>query len=131
MAKRIVTNRQGNGVTVHLNATHTIVVAGESSDLDNDRTNNNETVTGASITQVAWGSGGSGAGVPHWTIARNGEIVLVLDSTSYLDFAGTGAAINLDNTADLVCTLVNATSGFLMIELQKQGNIQRNEYLVG
>lgn len=118
MPHRIIANRKNLSTTLHFSSNGSVVIAGNStvSGIAID----NEVLTGAYITQVWYGSP-SGAS-SYWEVKRGSNTVLVLDSTSYTDFAGNGNAIKLDSTATLSANLVGSTTGFLMLELQKEGN---------
>ena len=81
-----------------------------------------EVINGAYITQVAFGSPSGNAA--YWEIKRGANLVLSLDSTSYIDFAGAGMSLTQDATANLSANLIGATSGFVTIELQKVANTE-------
>lgn len=108
-----IINRSGLSAVFHTSANATIVVAGNSS--VSNIASQNEVLTGASITQAWYGSAGG-----HWVIQRGSNTVLVLDSTGYVDFAGAGASLTISSTANVVMTLVGASNGYCMIELQKE-----------
>lgn len=118
MAHRIMANRKNLSTTIHFSSNGSLVIAGNStvSDIAID----NEELTGAYITQVWYGS--PSGSVAYWEVKRGANTVLVLDSTSYTDFAGNGNAIKLDSTAPLSANLVGSTAGYLVVELQKEGN---------
>jgi hypothetical protein len=85
-----------------------------------------ETVpTGVAITQVWFGSPSGNSA--YWTVKRGANTVAVLDSTSYLDFAGNGCSLNLYPSANVTVTLIGATDGFIMLEVQKLN--QTSDYL--
>ena len=118
MPHRIIANRKNLSTTLHFVSNGTVVIAGNStvSDIAID----NEVLTGAYITQVWYGS--PSGSVSYWEIKRGANTVAILDSTSYTDFAGNGNAIKLDTAATLSANLVGTTAGYLMIEVQKEGN---------
>jgi len=118
MPHRIIANRKNLSTTLHFTSNGTVVIAGNSS--VSDIAVDNEILTGAYITQVWYGS--PSGGVSFWEIKRGANTVAVLDSTSYTDFAGNGNALKLDTGATLVANLVGSTNGYLMIELQKEGD---------
>jgi hypothetical protein len=77
-----------------------------------------ETVTGAYITRVYFGNGGSATG--YWEIKRNSIVLLTLSGTGELDFDQEGADLSNDSTFPVVCTLVGSTQGSLVIDFAKQ-----------
>jgi len=107
-----IINRSGSSAVVHVNANSTIVIAGTSA--VSNVASVGETLTGAYITQVWWG-----APAGYWTIKRGSNTALVLSETGYLDFAGAGASLTIDASADIVANLVTSSTGFLMFEVQK------------
>jgi hypothetical protein len=109
-----IINRIGSSAVFHTNANTTVVVAGNSS-VSNIATPN-EVLTGASITQVWYGCASGG----HWVVQRGSNTVLVLSESGYMDFAGSGASLVLHSTANVVMTLVGASNGYCMVELQKE-----------
>ena len=117
MQTQRLTDRQVNNglITVHTASSGTIRVTGDSSDIKID----NEVVTGACITKVWWGvSRNLTSNAQNWTVTRNGNVLLVLPHSGYLEF-GQDNILKIDKTYDIVMTL-NGPSGFLMLELQKE-----------
>ena len=130
--KRIVANRKTGEAVVHISGVagvvETIAITGAGSDIDEDTgIAGDETVTGASINSVTWGSGGAAIGV--WKVTRAGNTILILSNSGSIDFGAMGQAITLDNASDIVCTLNGATEGFLTLELQKKSTITNDQYL--
>lgn len=133
MAATILSNKKGGEAVCHMTATSTIVVAGGSSDIDNDNdigiNDSDETVTAAVINQVTWGTGGADN---KWTIARGSNTAMVLNGSGHIDLAGSGYALDVDSAANVVCTLGGTTpTGFLIVELQKRSTFTGDQYLVG
>tara|TARA_R110000823_G_scaffold200078_3_gene331101 strand:- start:2092 stop:2475 length:384 start_codon:yes stop_codon:yes gene_type:complete len=125
MAYRIQANRKNLSVSIHAIAnTGSIVVAGNNS--VSNVAISDEVITGAYITQI-WAGSPSG-NAAYWEIKRGSNTVMILDSTTYFDFAGCGNPITLDSSAPLSATLVNSVEGFIVIELQKEGTFI-TEYL--
>lgn len=111
----VLINKKGLSAVLHLTANESFVIAGGSG--VSNIALPGETITGATISQVWYGSpSGQSA---YWTVKRGANTVAVFDSTGYSDFAGNGIALNKDTGATLSANLVNSTDGFLMIELQK------------
>lgn len=126
MAYRIQANRKYLSFTIHAVAnTGAITVAGNNS--VSNVAISDEDLTGAYITQV-WAGAPSGANA-FWTIKRGANVVAVLDSTGYYDYAGCGNPITLDSTATLEANLTGSTTGYIVIELQKEGTFSNTEYL--
>lgn len=128
---RLITNKTGGEALLHftLNSagTETVTIAGAQG-VSNVAASANETVNTATITQIYFGSS-SGASA-YWTVKRGANIVAVLDSTGWVDFAGNGAALKLDGASNLTVELVGTAPGYLIIELQKQSTIANDQYLV-
>jgi hypothetical protein len=132
-------NRSGSSAVIHVTGNDCIVIAGNSS-VSNISFGNStvfETITGAAITQVWWGSTGT-SGNSYWIVNRgvgnssvanttfqSGNTVLVLAESGYLDFAGSGASLIKNSTANCSVGLINSTVGYLMIELQKTPTVDR------
>lgn len=126
MAHRILANRKNLSTTIHFVSNGSLVIAGNSS--VSDIAIDNEVLTGASITQVWYGS--PSGSVAYWEIKRGANTVAVLDSTSYTDFAGNGNSLKLDSSGTLVANLVGSTAGYLIVELQKEGNFTSDYFQV-
>lgn len=73
-----------------------------------------ETVSGLHINQMWFGSDGNG----FWTVKRGANTIQIAETTVYNDYAGCGAALQLDASANVVvnCTSANCT---LIIDFQK------------
>jgi hypothetical protein len=128
-----------SSAVIHVTGNDCIVIAGNSS-VSNISFGNStvfETITGAAITQVWWGSTGT-SGNSYWIVNRgvgnssvanttfqSGNTVLVLAESGYLDFAGSGASLIKNSTANCSVGLINSTVGYLMIELQKTPTVDR------
>ena len=119
-----VINRKGSSAVVHVTANATIVVTGNSSvsniAFGSGNTLIEETITNGYISQVWWGTDNPNA---SWKVARGSNTYLVLNTSGHLDFAGHGAAITADSTANAVITLTGTANGFLMMEIQKLPNL--------
>lgn len=111
----VTINRKNTSAVIHLTANAVVNVAGNST--TSDIATDNEVLSGATIVQVFSGAG-NGA---HWEVKRGANTVLVLDSTGYYDYAGSGMALNIDTGGTLVANLVGGTNGYLLIEVQKIG----------
>lgn len=118
MPYTIIDNKLNGSVTIHaVSNTGNIIVQGSNG--TSNVAKGNENVQALAINQI-WCGSPSGANA-YWEIKRGSNVVLVVDSTCYLDFAGNGKQIKLDQTANVTANLVGSTAGFLMIEFQKLG----------
>lgn len=115
---RILSNKKGGRVVLHFTANGSANLIGNSS--VSQIAIGDEVVTSAHITQI-WCGSASGNG-DYWTVKRGSNTVAVLDSTIAIDFAGLGAGLTLDATANISANLVG-TAGFLMVELKKESGI--------
>jgi len=104
------------GFALHIVANDTIVVVGNSSVSNIALTN--ETIAAAHISQVWWGS----SNASYWTVKRGSNTILVLPDSGYLDFAGNGLGLQIDQTANLVFTLTGSGVGHLALEGQKKAS---------
>ncbi len=119
MAGEILINRKNTSVVLHATSNTTWVVAGNNS-VSNLTADATEIVVGAGIAQIWFGSPSGNSA--YWVVKRGANVVGVFDSTTYLDFAGSGCSLNKDRTANVVVELVGSANGFIMIELQKLGS---------
>lgn len=113
-----VTNRKNWSMVVH-------AVANTTWQLADFKVGSETTPTGVSIAQV-WAGSPQGAGA-YWQIKRGANTVAVVDSTTHIDFAGTGCSLGLDSAANVTVELVGSTVGFIMVEVQKLR--QQSEYV--
>jgi len=116
MSYIITSNKKNMSATIHVNASNTIVVAGNSS-ISNIAVDN-EILTGAAITQVFWGVDGNG----HINVKRNGYTVAIYDSTGFYDYAGTGMSLTVNQASNIAVTFVGTANAYLFFEVQKIGD---------
>jgi hypothetical protein len=122
MPYSVVSNRKSTSVVLHFASSNsTVLVTG------NTATSNialaGESITGAYITQAVWGCDPNG----YITVKRGGELVAAYDSTGQHEYAGCGMPINVGATAaNLQVDIIGSTNCFLLLELQKQGNLTAN-----
>lgn len=111
MASRTLINQKGGKFVVLFTSNTELTPASANSGIAG------EVVTGLAINQVWYGLDNG-----YWKIARGNTTVsntmLISDTSMYLDFAGSGAAIQIDPSANVVvnCTSANST---LVIDFQK------------
>lgn len=117
MAWDLLQNRKDGTVTVWANANTTLTIAGNTS--SSNVAANGETLTGASVKQVWFGSP-SGASA-YWVLKRGSTTVAVYDSTGWVDYAGNGNLLNKDPDASLVLELVGTANGYIVVEMRKHG----------
>jgi hypothetical protein len=106
MAYRILSNQKGGKLVLLFTSNTTLEVASANVDAT-------ETVSGLHINQMWTGLDGG-----YWKIARGANTILIHNGSDYTDFAGSGAAIQLDASANVVvnCTSSNST---LIVDFQK------------
>jgi len=119
MPYTIQKNQKNGVVTPHFNANSgNIIITGNNS--VSNVALGAEVITSAPINQI-WAGSPSG-NAAYWEIKRDGAVIAVIDSTCYIDFAGNGNQLTVGATAaNLTANLIGATSGFLVVELQKLG----------
>lgn len=114
-----IINRNKTSAVVHVTSNTTITVSGNSSvsniAFGDGNTQIEETLTGASISQIFWGS----APNAYWNVKRGTTLVLTLPNSGSIDFAGSGCALTANSANAVVVELVGSANGFLMMELQK------------
>lgn len=123
MTVRVMHNRRNLSATLHFTGSNTVVIAGNSS--VSAIALPGEELTGGQITQVWFGS--PSGEVSYWTVKRGANTVAVLDSTGFVDYAGCGCSLTLDQEQSLVVELTG-TTGYLIVEVQKVGSAFDNEY---
>jgi hypothetical protein len=115
MAIRIVDNKRST-VTILATGTETVIIAGNNSVSNIALAGVTDDIVGASIKQVWFGSISGGSG--FWEITRGANVVLMVDSTAWFDFAGNGRGLSLDSAANVTMTRTGA-NGTMMMELKK------------
>jgi hypothetical protein len=110
MASRTLINQKGGKFVVLFTSNTELTVASANSGIAG------EVVTGLAINQVWFGT--DGASGTYWKINRNANTILICEQSQYMDFAGNGAALQIDPAANVVvnCTSSNCT---LIIDFQK------------
>ena len=118
MTHTIVSNKKNTSVVIHFASSNSnLIVAGNSS-VSNVATSN-EVLTGGYITQAVWGCDGIG----HIQVFRGATLVAVYDSTGQHEYAGAGMPITVGQTANLDVKFVGSANSFVLLEVQKVGNL--------
>jgi hypothetical protein len=107
MTSRVLSNQKGGKIVVLFTANTVMTVASANVDAT-------ETVTGLHINQAWYGLDDGG----YWKISRGSNTIQIAGTSTFLDYAGCGAAIQIDPAANVVvnCTSANST---LIIDFQK------------
>ena len=121
MAYRIVRNTRQNVLILAVENSGDIIISGNTIGGDGVVSNVaiadvTDAIIGAHIKQL-WSSADSSA-ANGWDILRGANTIWQTDSSTYLDFAGTGCPITLDSSANVVLTCTGS-HGSCLIELQK------------
>lgn len=125
MAVTITSNKKNSSAVIHVAAANaTLIVAGNNS--VSNVAISDEILTGANITQAIWGCDGNG----HIQVLRGANLVAVYDSTSFIDYAGSGMSLTKDAAANITINFVGSANAYIMFEVQKVGR-GSSEYLVG
>ena len=125
MAVNFISNRKNTAAVIHVtSANATLVVAGNSS--VSNVAISDEVLTGAYITQAAWGCDPSG----YIVIKRGTDIAAVYDSTGQHEYAGCGMPITIGQSANLTVEFVGSSNCFIVLEVQKVGTslTENSEY---
>jgi len=122
MAVTIISNKKNTAATVHVSAANTTIkVSGNSTTTNVDSTStclavDNEVLSGAYIAQAFWG-----VETGYIVLKRGTTPVAVYDSTGYKDYAGSGMALTVGQTANLTVEFVGTANGYVLLEVQKVG----------
>lgn len=106
MASRTLSNQKGGKMVVLFTSGTTLTVASANTDAT-------ETVTGLHINQIWYGSDSG-----YIKVNRGSNTAIIVGSSGYMDFAGGGAAIQIDPAADVVVSMTSANST-VIIDFQK------------
>ena len=124
MAVTITSNKKGTSATIHIsNANTTLTMAGNSS--VSAIALGDEVLTGAYITQIHCGHSGGAAGAGI-TVYRGANLVAAFDTSASVDYAGTGMALTVDQTANLAIKFIGTNNAYCFLEVQKVGNLTAN-----
>jgi hypothetical protein len=106
MAGRVLSNQKGGKLVMLFTSNAELSVASANVDAS-------ETVTGLHINQI-WTGIDSG----FWKVSRGANTVIIHNGSDYTDYAGNGAALQVDPAANVVveCTSANCT---LIVDFQK------------
>jgi hypothetical protein len=130
MAVTITSNKKNTSAVIHVSAANTTIkVSGNSITTNVDATSTclaigNEVLSGVYITQAFFGVDPAGYAV----IKRGATPVAIYDSTGYVDYAGSGMALTVGQTANLTVEFVGTANGYVLLEVQKAGTLP-TEYL--
>lgn len=117
MAYTITSNKKNTSAVIHFASSNaTLTIAGNSS--VSSIATGDEVITGAYITQIAWGCDGVG----HIQISRGSSLVGVYDSTGFVEYAGTGMPLSANSTSDLTVNFVGSANCYCILEVQKVGD---------
>lgn len=123
MAVTITSNKKDTSLVLHVAGSNTkITCVGNSTTTNVDSTDvciakGNEVLSGAYIAQVFFGIDPAGYAV----VKKGNTVAGVYDSTGYVDYAGSGMALNVEPAGNLSVEFVGTSNGYLLIELQKIG----------
>jgi hypothetical protein len=126
MPVTVISNRPKTSAVFHVTpANATIVVAGNNA--VSNVASPGETLTGAYITQAAWGCDPNG----YIVIKRGTTPVAFYDSTGQHEYAGCALPIKTGETANINIEFVGSSNCFIIFEVQKVGNLTANsEYVL-
>jgi hypothetical protein len=130
MAVTITSNKKNTSAVIHVSvANTTIKVSGNSTTTNVDATSTclalgDEVLSGAYITQAFWGLDVNGTAI----IKRGTTPVAVFAAAGYVDYAGSGMALTVGQTANLTVEFVGTANGYVLLEVQKAGTLP-TEYL--
>lgn len=120
MAVTITSNKKNTSAVIHVSAANaSIIIAGNNS--VSNVAIQDEVLTGAYITQIFWGNGGTGQA----KILRNSVLVGAFDSSGYYDYAGSGMPMSVEQTANIDIQFTDANQ-YIFFEIQKVGNLTSN-----
>ena len=123
MAVTITSNKKNTSAVIHVSvANTTIKVSGNSTTTNVDATSTclalgDEVLSGAYIAQAFWGLDPNGTAI----IKRGTVPVAVFAAAGYVDYAGSGMALTVGQTANLTVEFVGTANGYVLLEVQKAG----------
>jgi hypothetical protein len=124
MAVTITSNKKGTSASIHVtNSNTTLTMAGNST--VSAIALGDEVLTGAYITQLYFGHDGSAAD-GGLAVYRGANLVMAVDTSTYVDFAGAGMALTVDQSANLGIRFVGTNNAYCFLEVQKVGNLTAN-----
>jgi len=124
MAVTITSNKKGTAASIHIsNANATLTMTGNST--VSAIAIGDEVLSGAYITQLYFGHDGSAAD-GGLAVYRGANLVLAVDTSTYVDFAGTGMALTVDQSANLGIKFIGTNNAYCFLEVQKVGNLTAN-----
>jgi hypothetical protein len=117
MAINYVKNQPNGSVIIHADATGSVILTGNST--VSNVALAGEYVIGSTIRQV-W----AGSVSPNiWTVTKGNSTVnstiLVLDSTGWYDFAGSGGSINIAEAGETLYLTLSGGTGYIMLDVKK------------
>ncbi len=113
MAYVVMSNKPSVSVSLHVTSNTTITVPGSYG--VSNLSAPGETLTGAYIAQVHW----SCPPGQYLRITRNGFVVGIFDSSSYIDFAGCGMPITKAANKNITFEFIGPGNGYCIVEMQK------------
>lgn len=117
MAVNFISNRKNTAAVIHVSSANaTLVVAGNSS--VSNVAMSDEVLTGAYISQVAWGCDPSG----YIVVKRGSVVASVYDSTGQHEYAGCGMPITVGQSDNLTIEFVGSSNCFIVMDIQKVGD---------
>jgi hypothetical protein len=124
MAVTITSNKKGTAASIHIsNANATLTMTGNST--VSAIALGDEVLTGAYITQLYFGHDGSAAD-GGLAVYRGANLVMAVDTSTYVDFAGAGMALTVDQSANLGIKFIGTNNAYCFLEVQKVGNLTAN-----
>ena len=124
MTVNITSNKKNTSAVIHVsNANTTLTMAGNSS--VSAIAIGDEVLTGAYITQVFFGHDGITAD-GGMAIYRGANLVAAYDTTCFMDYAGVGMALTVDQSANLAIKFIGTNNAYCFLEVQKVGNLTAN-----
>ena len=118
MAYNITSNKKNTSFVIHIaSANVDLKIAGNNS--VSNVAISDEILSGAYITQVFWGTDGTGT----VQIFRDSTLVANFDSSGYVDYAGAGMPLSVGQTANLAVKFVGSANAYCILECQKVGTL--------
>lgn len=124
MAVTITSNKKNLSTTIHVSSANaSLVIAGNSS--VSSIASGDEVLTGAYISQIYFGHDGSASdgGV---AIYRGANLIAAYDTSCFMDYAGTGMALTVDQSATLEIKFIGSNASYCFLEVQKVGELTSN-----
>lgn len=119
MAVTVLSNKKNSTVTLHINASNTMTIVGNTVNGSNVAIGD-ENITGATINKAVWGVADGG----NIQVKRNTTIVAVYSGSGESNYTALASPITANSAETLAVTINGTANGYIILELNKLGVIE-------